>query len=31
MIADVMTKGLSKPQFEKLRKMIGLSHCPGNE
>ena len=31
MEADIMTKGLSKYEFTKLRNMIGLQECPGNE
>lgn len=31
MIADITTKGIPKTQFTRLREMIGLRKCPGNE
>ena len=31
MVADLLTKGLPKDQFMKLRKMIGLNKCSDSE
>ena len=31
MVADMLTKGLPKDQFMKLREVIGLEKCSDNE
>ena len=30
MVADIMTKGLAKPSFQILRKLLGIDVCPNS-